>query len=175
MISSFPYKTGQLQKIERGVVLIEALVGILLFSFGVLALVGLQAASISHSRDAKFRADAAFLTEQIIGAMWADKAANLSGYAHYADGNNCAFTGTASANSNVTAWLGASNKAGSVLGTLPGAGSIITGSGGTAVTKTKQQIKVALDKTVTVTICWQAPQDPAAHSYVAVTQIVGGL
>jgi len=57
---------------QRGVVLLEALVAILIFSMGMLALVGLQAAMIKNTSDSKFRADASFIAQQRIGLMWAD-------------------------------------------------------------------------------------------------------
>ena len=57
---------------QRGVVLLEALVAILLFSMGVLALVGLQAAMIKNTSDSKFRADASYIAQQWAGMMWAD-------------------------------------------------------------------------------------------------------
>lgn len=57
---------------QQGVVLLEALIAILIFSMGVLALVGLQAAMIKNSSDAKFRSEAAFLAQQRVGLIWSD-------------------------------------------------------------------------------------------------------
>lgn len=65
---------------SRGAALIEALVGILIFSIGILGLVGLQAAMTRAQGAAKFRADAAYLSSEIIGAMWVDRP-NLANYA----------------------------------------------------------------------------------------------
>jgi type IV pilus assembly protein PilV len=65
----------------RGVMLIEALVALLVFAFGVLGLVGLQASMTKAQSTAKFRADAAFLAQQLVGTMWADAPLNLSNYA----------------------------------------------------------------------------------------------
>jgi type IV pilus assembly protein PilV len=64
---TFSFKSAQ-----HGVVLIEALIAILLFSMGVLAVVGLQAAMIKNTADAKYRADAAFIAQKQIGLMWSD-------------------------------------------------------------------------------------------------------
>ena len=61
---------------QQGSVLLEGLIAILIFSMGILALVGLQAAAIKNSSDAKYRADASYLANQIIGQMWADRANN---------------------------------------------------------------------------------------------------
>lgn len=60
--------------------LLEALIAILIFSFGILAIVGLQAASIKNGSDAKFRTDASFLANELIGQMWADRANVVVGY-----------------------------------------------------------------------------------------------
>jgi type IV pilus assembly protein PilV len=60
--------------------LIEGLVAILIFSFGILAIVGLLASTTRFSTDAKYRADASFLANQSIGTMWTDRN-NLSSYA----------------------------------------------------------------------------------------------
>lgn len=65
---------------QQGVVLIEALIAILIFSMGIMALLGLQAAMIKNTSDNKYRADASFIAQQRIGSMWADPA-NLANYA----------------------------------------------------------------------------------------------
>jgi type IV pilus assembly protein PilV len=72
---------------QRGIVLLEALVSILLFSMGVLALVGLQAAMIKNTSDSKFRAEASYIAQQRIGAMWADPD-NVLGYLEPAPGTD---------------------------------------------------------------------------------------
>lgn len=60
-------------KNQAGSSLLEGLIAILIFSMGILALMGLQAASIQQSIDAKYRSDASFLANQILGQMWIDK------------------------------------------------------------------------------------------------------
>lgn len=57
---------------QKGTVLIESLLAILIFAFGILALVGLQAAMVKNTSDNKFRSDASFLAQQMIGQMWGD-------------------------------------------------------------------------------------------------------
>jgi type IV pilus assembly protein PilV len=64
---------------QAGVMLIEALVAILIFTLGIVAVMGLQANSIIQVSQAKYRTDAAYLANQIIGKMWVDQA-NLSAY-----------------------------------------------------------------------------------------------
>lgn len=68
------YKTKQF-----GSVMIEALVAVLIFSMGILALVGLQGAMIKNSSDAKFRSDASFIAQERLGRMWADPT-NVANY-----------------------------------------------------------------------------------------------
>lgn len=65
---------------EKGSVLLEGLIAILIFSFGILAIVGLQANSMRIATDAKMRIDASNIANQRIGAMWAD-ASNLAAHA----------------------------------------------------------------------------------------------
>ena len=57
---------------QRGVVLIEAMIAILIFSMGVLAIVGLQATMIKNTADSKSRADASYIAQKRIGEMWSD-------------------------------------------------------------------------------------------------------
>lgn len=67
-------------KAQKGIVILEALIALLIFSMGILALVGLQAAMIKNTSDNKYRADASFLAQERIGRMWTDPG-NLANYA----------------------------------------------------------------------------------------------
>jgi type IV pilus assembly protein PilV len=64
----------------RGFAMIEALVAILIFSIGVLGLVGLQISMSGAQTSAKFRSDAAYLANDLVGTIWADST-NLASYA----------------------------------------------------------------------------------------------
>lgn len=55
---------------QHGVVLVEAMVAILLFSIGVLAVVGLQSAMVKNTSESKFRADASYIAQRKIGELW---------------------------------------------------------------------------------------------------------
>ena len=55
---------------QSGVVLLEALIAILIFSLGVLTIVALQATSIKLTTDAKYRTNATLLANRLIGQMW---------------------------------------------------------------------------------------------------------
>lgn len=65
---------------QSGAYLLEALIGILIFSLGVLGIVGLQAASLRTSSDAGLRAEAVFAANQLIGQMWTDDESKLDNY-----------------------------------------------------------------------------------------------
>jgi len=134
--------------------LLEALIGILIFSIGVLAMVGLQAMAVKNQSDAKYRADASYLTNQIISMMWVDRA-NLAGYAHHATGGGpgCNPTGGASGAATVANWLQ------DVARQLPGA------------VDTNQQIIIGAGNQVTVTLCWKTPEETTWHNYIMVTYI----
>ncbi|MET3461997.1 type IV pilus modification PilV family protein [Variovorax atrisoli] len=58
---------------QQGFALLEVLVSILIFSFGVLGLVGLQAHAITLSTDAEDRNRAALLASDAASAMWLAK------------------------------------------------------------------------------------------------------
>jgi type IV pilus assembly protein PilV len=64
---------------QGGAYLLEALIGLLIFSLGILGIVGLQAASLRATSDAGLRAEAVFAANQLIGQMWADNIQNLDG------------------------------------------------------------------------------------------------
>ncbi len=55
---------------QQGVALLESLIAILLFSMGILALVGLQGAMVKNTSDAKYRTEATFIAQQRLGLIW---------------------------------------------------------------------------------------------------------
>ena len=57
---------------QQGVVLLEALIAILIFSLGILGLVGLQAGMVKGTSEAKYRAEASYVAQREIGRIWAD-------------------------------------------------------------------------------------------------------
>jgi type IV pilus assembly protein PilV len=56
-------------KNQSGVMLIEVLIGMLIFMIGVLGLIGLQAKSITQSMDASTRSQAAFVAQEFFSQM----------------------------------------------------------------------------------------------------------
>jgi Tfp pilus assembly protein PilV len=68
------------QKIrQQGMMLLEALIALVVFSFGILALVGLQAAMLKNTGSSKYRSDASYIAQKLVGQMWADPN-NLGNY-----------------------------------------------------------------------------------------------
>lgn len=67
------------RRAQHGAMLLEVLVSILIFSFGVLALVGLQGNMTRAQTEAELRAEASFLANEALGLMWSD-VNNLGSY-----------------------------------------------------------------------------------------------
>ena len=154
-------KTFSVSRREGGSVLLEGLIALLLFSIGILAVVGMQGAAVRASSDAKYRADASMLSNQLIGQMWASDRTPATLQASFQGGAGTNGTG-------YTAWLG------QVQTTLPGTGAnppqvvinVVPGALPTSVATAQ----------VSITLWWQAPSDPAGaspHQYSVVT-LIGG-
>jgi type IV pilus assembly protein PilV len=126
---------------QQGVMLLEALIGILIFSIGILALLGMQAVAMSTTIDAKYRSEAGYLANEIVGVMWGDPA-NLGDYQ----------TATCAATPRCADWLAR------VQGLLPNA----TGANAPTIEVNNRQ--------VTVTVRWQPPGDTASN-HVVLAQI----
>lgn len=62
---------GPLSK-QAGAYMLEALIGILIFSLGILGIVGLQAASLRTTNDNSIRAEAVYAASNLLGQMWTD-------------------------------------------------------------------------------------------------------
>ena len=64
-------------KLQRGVSMIEVLVVIVLFSFGLIGMVGLQAKAVQTSVSAEDSSRAALLANDMASAMWAANTVTL--------------------------------------------------------------------------------------------------
>ena len=144
---------------QSGVMLLEALISIAIFSIAVLGLIGLQSAAIKNANEARQRAAAAFYANQIVGQMWSDDRAQLSSYVHYAGGvpssAKCEFSDTASANTKVNDWVDALAR--DLNGVAP----------------RMQQITVGANNVVNMTLCWKNPEEASYHWFTTVAQIQG--
>lgn len=137
------------KRFQSGVMLLEALIGLLIFAIGILGLIGMQAVATSVAGDAKYRAEAAMHADRLINQMWADNRATMEADYEGSDG---------SGGGKYLAWLGEVTAAGTGLPGASRAGNLPT---------------VDIDATgrVTVTVRWQGPNEPAAHRYVTVATV----
>ena len=147
-------------RIQRGFLLIEAMIAILIFSLGILGMIAMGGTAIGAQSDARYRTDAQRLVDEIAGSIALDVdrtspvnlQASLLNYAHQTAGGNCTFSGGPSANAVVTNWVSRATTVGSGLPGLPGA------------LAANQQILVSSDPTgpnrVEITVCWREPGTP---------------
>jgi type IV pilus assembly protein PilV len=63
---------------QRGALLLEASIAILVFSAGVVGIVALQAQSMRHVGEAEYRAEAILATEALIAQMWSSDPRTLA-------------------------------------------------------------------------------------------------
>ena len=61
-----------MKKTQQGVMLLEALIAILIFSIGILAIVGMQATAVRTVTESRSRAEAALYANQLLGQIWTD-------------------------------------------------------------------------------------------------------
>jgi len=133
---------------QGGVMLLEALIAILIFSMGILAIVGMQATAIQDLGEAKYRSDAAFLTNQLLAEMWGNPS-SLPAYV---------YGGSGGVPVPLAPWVS------TVQARLPG-----------ATTYPPIVAVVPATNQVTVTVRWQAARDKAAsaapHQFQSVAYI----
>jgi type IV pilus assembly protein PilV len=63
---------------QKGSYLLEALIAMLLFAFGILGRMGLLASSVRASNDARFRSEAADIANAMVGRMWTMSATQMN-------------------------------------------------------------------------------------------------
>ncbi len=76
---SFARNTRLRGRSARGFALLEVLIAILIFAFGILGLIGLQSAMTRAQTVAAFRGDASSLSSELLGIIWTD-IANIAKY-----------------------------------------------------------------------------------------------
>lgn len=132
-------------KSQSGVALLEVMIAILIVSFGILGIIGLQANSIALTSDARYRVEAGAFAERLIAEMWVNPI-NLASYA---------YAGTGTVPAPMTAWY---NDLTTGTGALPGAATY------------KPTVTIGVNNQVTLTIRW-APPDGTVHNHVVVATI----
>jgi len=137
-------------KSQAGVVLLEALLAILIFSVGILSVVGMQAAAVKQTSDAKHRSEASLLASELLGQMWVT---NRTGSTLQTNFQGSAGSGGTYYNNWYT----------NVVATLPGASAnppTVTVNAATG--------------DVLITVYWKLPSEGAsasAHNYVLAAQV----
>jgi len=137
----------------QGVMLIEALIAILIFSIGILAIVGMQGVAIKSVTQSKYRSEAAFLVNEMLSQMWNDTG-NLASYA---------YPGAGAVPARVTDWKAR------VDARLPG----------TADPNMAPTISItganAQGATVQIVVWWRLPEEKAQgvdpHSYTVLASV----
>ena len=149
---------------QSGVMLLEALIAILVFSLGVLGLVSLQASTVQAGRDAQYRSQASTLAGDLVGQMWAsDRVGTNLQTSFQGDGEQVGPTNVVTDGAAYTAWAGrVSNQ---LPGTIdfPPVVQVTPGVVGPPATATQ----------VIITVRWRAPNEAAGnHAYRVAFQII---
>lgn len=130
---------------QQGSLLLESMIAILIFSLGVLAIVGLQGALVKSTTSAKYRTDASMLANQIIGQMWVGDKTPTSLQTDFNSPSGAKFV---TWKSNITS-------------TLPG------------IAANPPTVVIDANNVATVTIWWQSPGEAVPHNYVAIARVNG--
>jgi len=145
---------------QTGSVILEALIAILIFSIGILALVGMQATAINNVADSKYRSTAGFLANQIVGTIWATRLNSINSNASNVMAANpdptfaCNPCTAANGNAYTQAWV-----VSGVQASLPNASGV------------NAPVIAINGAQVTVTVNWQPPRATTTHRHVVSTFI----
>ena len=149
---------------QRGSVMLEALIAVMIFAIGILGTIGLQVKIMSLSTDARYRTDATFLANQIIAQIWVDSISSPAGqlvnssYACGQTNNTPCSLNAGNGNAYTQDWV---TQAHGADGVLPPYGNLTTCPSTIAMSGNQ----------VTVTLQWKMPQEAACHAYKSMTEI----
>ena len=133
---------------QNGVVILEALIAIFIFSIGILGLVGTLSASVKNASEAQYRTEAAFFSDALIAELRvADPTSRATNYA-------------SPSGTSYVAWK---NKVTTGYGSLPGS-SLTANLPTVAFSGTG-------NRTVLVTIKWQDPSGAIARQFIVQTAL----
>jgi type IV pilus assembly protein PilV len=144
---------ANLKATQSGSALLEALIAVLIFSFGVLGLVGLQAAMIAGAADAKYRTEAGFFVNRLLGEMAAADRSSVGALATFATGGDRYATWYAEIQN--------SNAAIGLLG-LPGATTNPATVAIAAGPNNNSGLPTSYD--ITVSVFWKSPKQAASEA-----------
>jgi type IV pilus assembly protein PilV len=143
-IRSLP--TTSRRRRQRGSYLLEALIAMLIFAFGVLGLIGLLGSSIRVTNDARYRAEASQIASAMISDMWTMTSAQMD-------------TDFGSGGTKLSTWQ---TKAAALLPSADAHPPTVD---------LAQPGLSAESRTVVVKVYWRAPGDTELHQYVMTGQI----
>jgi type IV pilus assembly protein PilV len=136
---------------QAGAFLLEALIGVLVFAFGILGLVGLQAVAIRNTNDLQYRGEAIQIANAAMGRMWTMDRTKLEAF----------YEGDAGTGGDgYTALVEAASR-------LPG----VAGNKALAPTVVVDDGPSTQSNLVTVTIRWQLPGETTSHQYVGAVMV----
>jgi type IV pilus assembly protein PilV len=139
------------RSLQQGVMLLEALIGLLIFSLGIMALVAMQSVSISNVSNARYRVEAAFLANELLSSAWVDRGTNSANVDNYAYPGGNAPT--------LTAWTA------KVTALMPQAAAY------PPTVAVAPLVGVTNGRQVTVTVRWRAPDALAPSNHIAIGYI----
>jgi len=152
-----------MRKQQSGVMLLEALIAILIFSLGILGIVGMQASAVNASRDAKYRSDAGMLANELIGQMWSgDRIGTTLRDNFQGDDDDALGTSVLVDGPLFLLWRAR------VRATLPGAADFdprVTIAPGVVVPPQTSSL-------VNIVVRWRVPGDPVPHTYSVNLRII---
>jgi type IV pilus assembly protein PilV len=140
---------------QRGFLLLEVLVAIVIFSVGVLGLIGLQASMTKAQTGSKFRADASFLAQRLVGNMWVDR----TGLNNYDTTTGC------NAHPRCSQWVS------EVANSLPGGEATVNV---TTLPNGTDSFGRVVAAEVTITINWTPPNEEQ-HRFTTVSAVAANL
>ena len=142
---------------QQGIVLLEALIGLLIFAVGILGLIGLQAASVKQAAAAEYRSTAALQANDLISRMWVSDRTADALKAQYASPDAAGYSAWASQWQSALPGADIAANAPTVTFTMVDGGGLPD-----LATKSSQ---------VTVVVYWQAPGEKDRHNYTVVAQL----
>ena len=145
---------------QNGFMLLEGLIAILIFAFGILGLVAMNAKAVSAQSGAQYRTEAATLADQMAGAiaLGVNRSSAISVATQLQD------FATPTSKAEVTAWIDR------VTGTSSSINNPAATPGLPGATASLQTIAVT-GNVITITVSWQAPTDSAIRRNVLITHV----
>ena len=145
-----------MKKNQSGVVILEVLVSIVIFAVGVLGIVGLQAVTAKAGVDARFRTEAAALSDELVARaqIWTDPTTMATNFAGTTDTGGTEYQ----------SWF--DNRLARATTGLPGAQATVAFPAPFAAT--------GAGALMTVEISWQSPGGDSRSSHTTVAALPGG-